>query len=189
MALVYINKRLDNKEIFYVGISKGISRPYSKSGRNNWWKKIVEKTDYEVFIIKDDISWKEACIIEISLIKELKELGNNLCNLTNGGEGTLGYLFTEEHKKKLSEKGKGRIFSEEHKRKLRENNKSSKLPKKEKISRKKRETFRVIDSKSKIIYPSIDYVCKKYGYKYGTLEAKLKGRIKNNTNFKLYNEK
>jgi len=58
-------------------------------------------------------------------------------NLTGGGEGTIGYVFTEEHKKKLSEslKGrevlpetrlklskahKGKKFSEEHKKHLSE---------------------------------------------------------------------
>lgn len=36
-------------------------------------------------------------------IKQINEIGlDNLCNLTNGGEGTYGYKLSEETKKKMS---------------------------------------------------------------------------------------
>jgi len=62
----------------------------------------------------------ECLIEEKRLIREIGK--NNLCNLTDGGEGTSGYKLSEETKQKirLSKIGKKRIFSEEHKRKLSE---------------------------------------------------------------------
>ena len=49
--------------------------------------------------------------------------------MTLGGEGSLGYVPTEETRKKLSIVHKGKPFSEEHKRKIRESNKGKNLGK------------------------------------------------------------
>lgn len=64
-ALVYRHRRLDTNEIFYVGISVKKDRPYHKSGRNKFWKNIVNKTPYEVEIIATNLSWDDACELEI----------------------------------------------------------------------------------------------------------------------------
>lgn len=41
-------------------------------------------------------------------------------NMTEGGNGTVGYIFTEEDRKKLSESNKGRKFTEERNEHLRQ---------------------------------------------------------------------
>ena len=60
MPYVYIHTRLDNKQVFYVGIGKAKNRVYSKNHRNNLWYKIVNKHGYEYKIIYQDLTWEEA---------------------------------------------------------------------------------------------------------------------------------
>lgn len=55
-----------------------------------------------------DISWDEACTLEIQKIKEFKDAGHDLLNITSGGEGSLGLSHTESTKEKMSESGKNR---------------------------------------------------------------------------------
>lgn len=93
MAYVYLHRRLDIDEVFYVGIGKVSNglfvRAYSR-GRNKHWQNIVQKTDYVVEIFADDLSWESACAIEIQLIQEFgrKYLGTgSLVNMTSGGDG------------------------------------------------------------------------------------------------------
>ena len=48
MAYVYKHIRLDNNEIFYVGIGNdnNYKRAYQKISRNIFWKRVVNKTKY-----------------------------------------------------------------------------------------------------------------------------------------------
>ena len=52
---LYRHIRLDTNEVFYVGIGtkhkKWYTRSYNKTNRNIFWKRVVEKTDYEVEIV------------------------------------------------------------------------------------------------------------------------------------------
>ncbi len=106
MAYVYQHIRLDTNEIFYVGISKGkkYNRAYLKVRRNSYWTNIINKTQYKIEIIKDNISWEEACVIEKELITKYGRKDNNtgiLANMTDGGEGKVNVIYTEEQKEKL----------------------------------------------------------------------------------------
>ena len=117
MAIVYRHIRLDKNEPFYIGIGKTERRAYIKGNRSSLWKKIGLKTEYEVEILFDDLTWEQACEKEIELIKLYgrKDLGlGPLVNMTDGGEGTLnkepwnkGRKTSEEQilKLKLSHKG------------------------------------------------------------------------------------
>jgi hypothetical protein len=141
MAYVYKHIRLDTNEVFYVGIGsddkKHYNRAYSKKNRNKYWHNIVNKTAYLVEIIFNNITWEEACIKEIELIrlygrKDLNE--GSLVNLTYGGEGPYGYIHTTDSREKMSKskigkpahnKGKpgtnlGKKFSEETRKKMSE---------------------------------------------------------------------
>jgi hypothetical protein len=90
MAIVYLHKRKDNNEIFYVGIGKSEKRAYSKINRNKHWNNIVNKYGYIIEITHKDICWEEACSIEKYLISFWRENSKyNICNLTDGGDGTL----------------------------------------------------------------------------------------------------
>ena len=115
MAVVYIHRRKDNDEVFYVGIGNTIKRAYEiKNRKNKRWIGIVEKYGYSVEIIEQDITWENACIKEIKLIQEYGRLDlkkGTLVNLTDGGDGQsnpsdetrikLRYEKSDEHKNKL----------------------------------------------------------------------------------------
>ena len=118
-AYVYIHTRLDNNEVFYVGIGrlKNYKRAYqTKKSRNPFWHNIVKKTKYEVSIVADGLQWEEACRLEISLIKKYgrKDLhSGTLVNLTDGGDGNKG--MSQEQKDKISNSLKGRVQTDETK--------------------------------------------------------------------------
>ena len=112
MAYVYRHIRLDKNEPFYIGIATHIKRAYERNQRKNKiWKSIVNKTDYEVEILFDDISREKALEKEIELIAlygRIDKKTGTLSNLTDGGEGFQGIW------------NKGRKASEETKRKMTE---------------------------------------------------------------------
>lgn len=54
MAIVYRHRRLDTNEIFYIGIGKEEKRAFNKKDRSLWWKRIIDKTIYNVEIISKD---------------------------------------------------------------------------------------------------------------------------------------
>jgi hypothetical protein len=118
----YYHKRLDTNEIFYVGIGEP-SRPYEDGSRNPHWHHIVDKVGYEVIVIKENISWGEACEWEKMRIKEIgrRDLGlGPLVNMTDGGEGTQGVIITEERRVNISLATKEAMSNPEVKKRLSE---------------------------------------------------------------------
>jgi hypothetical protein len=123
MAVVYIHKRLDTNEVFYVGIGKTTKRAFDKSKRSIHWKRVVNKTNYIVTILFENLTWEEACQKEIELIKQYGRADLNegaLVNMTDGGEGSLNVNVTEETRKKIIESNKKRTISDETKKKISE---------------------------------------------------------------------
>lgn len=139
MAYVYIHRRNDiqddHESVFYVGIGTK-KRIYQKLSRNKFWKHIVNKHGFTGTIVKDDLTWEEACIIEKELIKFYgrKDLGlGNLCNLTDGGEGQLGCYPSEETKEKMRKNNKhtqsflGKKLTKEHRENISKGNMGKKM--------------------------------------------------------------
>lgn len=98
MAYVYRHIRLDKNVPFYIGIGSDDKGEYKRAhdnglrSRNKYWNNIVAKTDYDIEIILDDLTWEDACRKEvefIALYKRHKD-GGTLANLTLGGEGQVG---------------------------------------------------------------------------------------------------
>jgi hypothetical protein len=126
MAYVYRHIRLDKNQPFYIGISKNdnygnCKRAKSCTGRNFIWKRIVDKTDYEVEVIMDGLTWEEAKQKEIEFIKLYGRLNSGtgiLSNMTDGGEGGLGVVVSEITRKKLSENSKKKGISKETREKM-----------------------------------------------------------------------
>lgn len=124
MAVVYKHTRLDNNEVFYIGIGKTEKRAYSKHNRNKHWKNITNLIDYKVDIIKKDLSWEEASKLEIELIeihgRRYLNTGT-LVNITKGGDGVTGHRWSEEQRLKLSGTNSvhyGKKLSKERKSKI-----------------------------------------------------------------------
>jgi hypothetical protein len=104
---LYIHIRLDNNQIFYVGIGskckrktnsiKSIyNRAYSKHNRNKYWLNITNKVDYEVKIILESNNYENIKNNEIEFIQNLGKKINN--------DGCIGLSLekTEKHKENLS---------------------------------------------------------------------------------------
>lgn len=131
MAYVYKHTRKDNGEVFYIGIGTQdkYKRAFSLIKRNNFWKNITNKTEFLVEIIYDGLSWEDACIKEIELIKHYgrRDLGlGTLVNMTDGGDGTYNVKHSEEwyEKQRKNNNKKGKPITEEHKRNISLNHKS-----------------------------------------------------------------
>lgn len=114
---VYVHMKGTDDSVFYVG--KGCKYRYTtKQGRNQYWNRIVAKHGFVAEIVKNGLSFNEANAYEIQLIKELRDQGCVLCNLTDGGEGSLGIEKTSEQKALISAKTKGKKRSLETKAKM-----------------------------------------------------------------------
>lgn len=200
-SYLYLHRRLDTNQIFYVGIgrTKNFRRAYIKEGRNNLWKKIISKTNYAVDIIYKNISKEDACKKEINLIAlygriDLKT--GTLANLTDGGELNSGYKRTEEQKKKQSEKLKGNLncrygvkLSEDTKIKMSKaaTGKKMSLEAKQKISnslvgKPSRHRRKVVCVLTGTIYDSVELAAKSVDMKRTTLIMQLTNKNPNKTN-------
>lgn len=130
---LYRHIRLDKNEPFYIGIGtkseKGLiknsaiyRRAYdSEKCRNKVWKDIVRKTQYEVEILIESNDYDFILNKEIEFIKIYGRINNGtgvLSNLTDGGEGTLGTIYSKERNDSISAKNKGRIKTESERVKI-----------------------------------------------------------------------
>ena len=106
-----------NGEVFYIGIGS-LSRPYNKTHRNNFWKKVVEKyPDYEIQILKTDLTKEDACELEQMLVAWYGRrdcCGGTLVNLTDGGEATQGRIMEEWQRQAMSDRQKGTMLGDEN---------------------------------------------------------------------------
>lgn len=192
MAEIYRHIRLDTNEVFYIGIGKTKYRVYAKLNRNKHWTNIVNKTDYEVQVLKKDLDYSDAKELEMILIAYYgrKDLGlGTLVNMTDGGEGTIGRkasietcnkmsksmigknvgkVTSDETKIKLSIVGKGRLQSDEWVKKrmdkLRNNNDTNNYKK------------LILDTNTGIFYYSILEASIAYNINYGTLRSILSSK-------------
>lgn len=114
---VYLHKRRDTGEVFYVGKGCG-SRANCLRGRNLYWNRIYAAHGRSVEIVAYFWLETDALAFEQTLIAEQKALGVALANLTNGGEGECGWHHSEEAKKKMKEAATGRTITAEVRAKL-----------------------------------------------------------------------
>jgi hypothetical protein len=109
MSYVYRHIRLDTNEVFYIGVGSddNYRRAHDTTQRNEFWKRIAEKTPHEVDILFDDIVRDEALEKEkefIALYGRRNINAGTLVNLTDGGEkGPNGWQPTEEQRAKMRE--------------------------------------------------------------------------------------
>lgn len=103
---VYVHCKKTTNQVFYVGkgsIKRANTKSYSS--RNEYWGRVAKKHGFYSVILFMDLTNDQACKIEKDLIAEFGR--ENLCNLTDGGDGTPGRIVTDEIKKLMSDKFKG----------------------------------------------------------------------------------
>lgn len=107
---VYRHIRLDKNIPFYIGVGSDSNGKYyranakGKNARSTHWHRVVALTAYQVEIIADNLSEKEALEKEkefIALYKRVND-GGTLVNHTLGGEGILGHKHSGEARAKIS---------------------------------------------------------------------------------------
>lgn len=217
-SYVYLHIREDTGMPFYVGI--GCKKKYKRSfetsfsKRNNIWINIFNKTSCISNVIYTDLTWGEACEIERTLISFWGRINNStgiLANMTDGGEGAAGVIFTKERIEKISNALKGKSTSDVHKAKCRQRRQTEETKEKIRLlktgikaSEETRAKMRINNMKGilasvkKISKPVIDTVtgekfdkvrdaAKKLGITHGYLSGMLLGRYKNKTTLKYYN--
>ena len=119
MYYTYGHYKADSKELFYIGKGKG-NRAHERDSRSDFWRNIVNKHDYAIEIFADWPTEEQAFEHEKFLIECFRDL-TVLCNLTDGGEGCSGYIWTDEQKSKLKLRKPARlgaVLSEDVRKKI-----------------------------------------------------------------------
>jgi hypothetical protein len=180
---VYLHFRKTDGSVFYVG--RGCrNRANSSYRRSKYWRNIVNKNGLGVIKLVENITSEEANRLESEIIKFYGRIDLQtgiLINMTDGGDGVIGYRHSEEfkNKKRLDMLGNkhsvdnktwvGKKHSQESKNKMSLNN--------PKINSKI-----VMDTEYGIFYNSVREAAELLGYKKATLASYLNGNLKNKTN-------
>lgn len=110
---VYIHRKSDNGEVFYVGKgtlrkrhnSQVCERAHSRDSRSAWWHRTVAKHGLVVEVVASLKTDADAQQFEIGLIKQYGR--SRLVNLTEGGDGHSGIVYSAETLAKRSACAKG----------------------------------------------------------------------------------
>jgi group I intron endonuclease len=109
----------------YIGVTRNVDARWSAHKRTDgfcsYFYNAIKKYGSENFTFEVIAQAKDrdsAIWCEMTIIADRKTKCPNGYNLTNGGDGMHGYKMSEETKRKISEKNKGRRISEEVKKKL-----------------------------------------------------------------------
>jgi hypothetical protein len=86
MFYTYAHTRNDTNKIFYIGKGKN-KQAWRKQDRNQYWQRIVKKYGHTIEILANWDTEQQAFDHEILLISCFKDMGYELVNLTDGGEG------------------------------------------------------------------------------------------------------
>ena len=103
---------------------KSYARKLKSTAVHKWLVREMDQGfDVQIMVICHDAIWN---ITEIELIAKYKEMGCRLLNLTEGGEGTVGFSVVGRKRPDLAERNRtskvwlGRTHSEESKQKVRD---------------------------------------------------------------------
>lgn len=114
---------------FYVG--KGVRTRYKNfKERSVYHKRVVDKHGADNILIgKLDCSTNDIALqLEVGLIKCLRRMGVRLVNLTDGGEGNVGWKCPEKVKLAVAEANRRRVWSKEQREKIGEASRGKKRP-------------------------------------------------------------
>ncbi len=91
----------ETNEVIYVG--KGCNRRYKVTKHNKFFNEMIKRFECDSRIIKEFSTEKEAFDYEYERVKELKSIGQCVCNIYDGGCGGVASWWTEERKQWYSE--------------------------------------------------------------------------------------
>jgi hypothetical protein len=129
---LYRHIRLDTRQPFYIGIGTKQSRihpnikseyrrAYETNRKESFiWNHVVNKTNYDVQILleSDDYQFIKQKEIEfVAMYGRINLKTGTLANLTDGGDGTIGYIPSKEQIEKHKKFMIGRVQSESEKQK------------------------------------------------------------------------
>jgi len=126
---------------YYIGKGKG-SRCYSRCGRRGCYPPSDRS---RIIFLKLNLTEEEAFRHEVYMIAVFGRIDKGtgiLRNMTDGGEGSSGYVHTFESKEKIGKASRGLKRSEETKRRLSESKKGKPGHKGVKVSEETREKIR-----------------------------------------------
>jgi hypothetical protein len=112
---VYLHRRATDGRVFYVGKGSGV-RAWSKDKRSQHWISVVKKHGITVEIFIEGLQEWAAFEFESDLISMYGR--QNLCNMTDGGEGISGMSHSDASKKLISIKNSGKAKTSQHRQKL-----------------------------------------------------------------------
>jgi len=92
---IYVHKRATTGEPFYYG--KGTGNRAWLHWRNKWHDNVRNKHGLIVEILYDNLLESEAKEMEVKCIAEARERGENITNMTDGGDGVRGWKHAVKH--------------------------------------------------------------------------------------------
>lgn len=103
---VYVHRRASDREngrygtgsVAYVGKGFG-ARAWDKTSRGRHWHFSFKKHGFDVEVVQDGLAEWYALDLEVALIAKYGRA--NLANMTDGGDGVSGYVFTDADKAKM----------------------------------------------------------------------------------------
>ena len=117
---VYEHLSKDTGSVFYVGKGTG-KRAYlsNRLHRNQHWMRHVKKHGgFNVRFVVFDEPEEFAFLVEAERIDQLRRQGIKLCNQTDGGDGTSGWVKSKEWKEKVGAAHRGKVVSPETRAKI-----------------------------------------------------------------------
>ena len=141
-------------EVIYVG--KGTGRRYKVRKHNKLFNEMIRRFQCDSRIIKEFDTEQEAFDFEFIRVNEMRELGQCVCNIYNGGFGGTTEWWTDGLRKKYSDSNV--MKSEIQRRRMSTNNPMKDKTIAEKVSSQKKKTV-IIGEKE---YPSIHEACIAY---------------------------
>lgn len=163
MFYVYEWFIVETGEVIYVG--KGTGNRYKVRKHNQFFNDMIRRNNCDSRIVKEFESEADAFDYEYIHVKELKEAGQCVCNIYDGGRGGSTDWWTDDLRKRYSEKNV--MKSEAQRKRMSESNPMKNKDIAEKTGAKKRIPVVIGD----VEYKSIKEVCQHFGVASGTVNA------------------
>lgn len=207
---IYLHRRLDTDEVFYVGKGtrtprKGYRRGFDAKWRSQAWLAVARTSGHGVDLVADFFDERDAFEYErhlIALYGRSDKGTGILVNMTNGGQGMSGSMQSQATIQKRSNKLRGRLVSPETRERISRSLRGANNPrygqhwpaeirlkqsignKGKKIGGKSTSAKAVLDTASSTVFPSTRDAANHLGVPMSTLAHKLCGQRRNDTSMR-----